>query len=315
MQPDSSEGESTDSNRRESGEVAGHVLALGPDIAITYLPIPDPLRGLVMTLFHFRCDLSEMSDMFPAMTGFLSFTLKGAGWMERPDGQRQTTWPATLVGPSQAATRIGTDCAFHTVGAVLSPLGWARLTGLHAAHHSGAMYDAAEILGPVWGELAERLREMSTTGPAEPIDLVAPISALLAARMQPIDPRHAAMIKETGQWLASSLDPPIEELYRRLDYSDRQAQRLTERFFGVSPKVLVRKFRALRVFSMLLSPATSDAEASAVIDLYYDQSHLIREFRRFIGRTPNQLQAARMPILSAMVARRNYRAIWPEKPV
>jgi AraC-like DNA-binding protein len=200
------------------------------------------------------------------------------------------------------------------VGAVLSPLGWARLTGLHAAEHCDAMYDAAEILGPAWGELADRLRDMAAAEGVEPIDLVGPIEQQLLALLQPIDPRHAAMIKETGRWLASSLDPPIEDLYRRLDYSDRQVQRLTERFFGGPPKALVRKFRALRVFSMLLSPATPDAEASAVIDLYYDQSHLIREFRRFIGRTPKQLQAARMPILSAMVARRNYRAIWPEKP-
>lgn len=150
MQPGSSEGESPDSNRRDSGGQSGHVVALGPDIAITYLPIPDSLRGLVMTLFHFRCDLPELSDMFPAMTGFVSFTLKGTGWTELPDGQRQYTWPATLVGPSQAATRIGTQGAFHTMGAILSPLGWARLTGLHAAEHSGAMYNAAEMLGPAW---------------------------------------------------------------------------------------------------------------------------------------------------------------------
>lgn len=314
MQPGSSEGESPDSNRRDSGGQSGHVVALGPDIAITYLPIPDSLRGLVMTLFHFRCDLPELSDMFPAMTGFVSFTLKGTGWTELPDGQRQYTWPATLVGPSQAATRIGTQGAFHTMGAILSPLGWARLTGLHAAEHSGAMYNAAEMLGPAWGDLADSLRELAARPGTAPNDLVAAIARQFAMLLKPIDPRHVAMIKETGRWLASSLDPPIEDLYRRLDYSDRQVQRLTERFFGGSPKALVRKFRALRVFSMLLSPITADAEASAVIDLYYDQSHLIREFRRFIGRTPKQLQAARMPILSTMVAQRNYRTIWPEKP-
>ena len=75
----------------------------------------------------------------------------------------------------------------------------------------------------------------------------------------------------------------------------------------------MRKFRALRVFAMLLSPTTDEAQASAVIDLYYDQSHLIREFKRFVGRTPKQLQAARLPLLSAMVSKRNYRAIWPRE--
>lgn len=299
-------------SRNDSG--AGHTLALGPDIAITYLPIPESLRGVVLTLFHFRSDVAEMADMFPAMTSFLSFTLQGTGWRQLPSGERSFTHPANVMGPSDQAMRIGADGPFHSIGAVLSPLGWAGLTGLDASRHSGTMYDADLILGSQWTALALRLQADYAAGNQSPAQLVGLIAELILAELKPIDPRHTAMIRETGRWLASSLDPPLADLYQRCAYSQRQVQRLVERYYGCSPKALVRKFRALRVFAMLLSPATDHAQASTVIDLYYDQSHLIREFQRFVGRTPKQLQAARLPVLEAMVTKRNYRAIWPKNP-
>lgn len=294
------------------GPRAGHTLVLGPGISVTYLPIPDSLRGVVLTLVYFSSDLAEMADMFPAMPGFLSFTLRGAGWRELPKGARTHTFAANLLGSSDRAARIGAKGPFHAVCAVLSPLGWAGLTGLDAALHADTMYDAGKVLGPQWSELAQHLQDEYAAGNQDPAGLIDQIAAMITAELKPIDPRHAAMIRETGQWLASSLDPPLADLYRRCSYSQRQVQRLVERYFGSSPKVLVRKFRALRVFAMLLSPTTDDTQASAVIDLYYDQSHLIREFQRFVGRTPKQLQAARLPLLSAMVTKRNMRAIWPK---
>lgn len=282
-------------------------LSNAPVLEVSYLPVPDNLRGLIHTLFHFVSEKPEMSDIFPAMTGFVSIRLKGASWIEDESGFRQPVFPATLLAPTNHATAIGADSPFHSIGASFSPRGWAAFSGLHAGENAGRIF----ALDGAWSELAITLQRDHAAG-APIAELAARLTDLIAARLSPIEPRHDALIRECGRWLASSLDPPLDEFYARCAYSERQAQRLIERYYGCTPKLLVRKFRALRVFAMLIQPGLSHDQAAAVIDLYYDQSHLIREFKRFVGRTPRQLAAARLPVLSAMLEQRNFRPIWPE---
>lgn len=285
-------------------------LAIAPGLVVSYLSVPENLRGLVVTLFHFAGDRPELADMFPAMTGFVSIRLKGESWIAAETGVRQPVPPATLLAPTNRATSIGADGPFHAIGAVLSPRGWATFSGLHAGENAGRIFP----LDGAWGELAAQMQRDYAAG--TPItELAVQLTDLIALQLSPIEPRHDALIRECGKWLAGSLDPSLEDFYARCAYSERQAQRLIERYYGCTPKLLVRKFRALRVFAMLIQPGVSDDQAAAVIDLYYDQSHLIREFKRFIGRTPRQLAAARLPVLATMLQQRNFRPIWPETGV
>lgn len=302
--------ESAGTPARAEGASA-RTLALAPGVTIDYLPIPENLRGLVLTLFHFTSELPELADLFPAMTGFISIRLKGSSWIEAADGQRRMVPPGALMAPTDRATPIGASGPFHALGAVLSPLGWAALTELHAGENAGRMFDLGAVFGEPWQATALRLQDDYQRG-APVRELADELARHIASRIGPIDPRHEELIRATGKWLASSLDPPLDDLYAGTAYSTRQVQRLIERYHGCAPKLLVRKFRALRVFAMLLLPTTSDEQAAAVINLYYDQSHLIREFKRFIGRTPRQLAAVRLPVLAAMLEQRNFRPVWPE---
>lgn len=303
----------TGPGERDEPSRGGHRVGLGRGSSVTYLPIPDELRGIVLTIFHFVSDRASMRDMFPAMPGFISFALKGSSFAVQPDGSAAVTHPASIVAPTVKVTPIGTAEPFHSAGAVLSPIGWAVLTGLSASEHIGQLFNAAEILGPHWDDFAQSLSKDYAASNSLPADFADRLAVLIRAGAHRIDDDHAALIRTVNSWLGSSLDPPLDDLFSRTVYSERQVQRLVERYFGCAPKKLVRMFRALRVFAMLHSPDLTDEQIAEVIDLYYDQSHLIREFKQFIGRTPRQLQQARMPVLSEVTAKRNYRAIWPEE--
>ena len=141
--------------------------------------------------------------------------------------------------------------------------------------------------------------------------MCAEIATFIAARLKPINRRHDALLSRIRIWLSSSFDPPLEALIDGSGYSERQLQRLVVRYFGVTPKHLVRKYRALRVAALLQSPETSADQIAEITNLFYDQSHLIREIRLFAGRTPARLGDSEQPILEALLDLRNFREITP----
>src|SRR3546814_4409418 len=70
--------------------------------------------------------------------------------------------------------------------------------------------------------------------------------------------------------------------------SIRSVERMTKHYYGLSPRMLARKYRAVRTAAAIARGETRDADALG--DAFYDQSHLIREIKRFTGATPGQLR-------------------------
>ncbi len=69
--------------------------------------------------------------------------------------------------------------------------------------------------------------------------------------------------------------------------SIRSVERMTKHYYGLSPRMLARKYRAVRAASALARGEGLDARPAR--RSLYDQSHLIREMKRFAGATPGQL--------------------------
>jgi methylphosphotriester-DNA--protein-cysteine methyltransferase len=78
----------------------------------------------------------------------------------------------------------------------------------------------------------------------------------------------------------------------------RQLERMAKRYYGLPPKTLARKYRALRAASALARG--EDLDDAGLGDSFYDQSHLIREVKRFAGLTPKQIRTS---VLQSGVAR------------
>lgn len=78
--------------------------------------------------------------------------------------------------------------------------------------------------------------------------------------------------------------------------STRTVERIIRRDYGMSPKQVCRRARALDMASALLGVAMEDEEAALRLR-YFDQSHLIREIKAFFGTTPHGLKEGNHPLL------------------
>lgn len=81
----------------------------------------------------------------------------------------------------------------------------------------------------------------------------------------------------------------IRELTTQCGVSRRQLERKFSEWVGLTPKTLGRILRFQRVFKALESGGANWADVAACCG-YYDQSHLIRDFRQFAGGCPSALE-------------------------
>jgi AraC-like DNA-binding protein len=280
-------------------------------IKIEHFSAPPSLQPFVTTLFTLRCDEPRISDVLPAAVGYLAVLQCGSGTIRFVTGRCDAACPETLLTPTSAAAAVMCQGPSTSSAAALSPLGWAALTGLHAGEHADRAYPAAEVLGAETRALGERMRARFLAAPGDGAAIVAQLAGFIEPRLRPLNPRHMGLMKSVADWLSASFDPDLADLQLATGYSARQLQRLVERYFGSGPKQLARKYRALRVAALLRSDEISDERAAELTNLFYDQSHLIREMRHFLGRTPLRLGKGGSPLLSAATALRNYREFRP----
>ncbi len=72
--------------------------------------------------------------------------------------------------------------------------------------------------------------------------------------------------------------------------SSRQVLRMVNKLYGMPPKYLARKYRALRAARAFAED--NEDELLELEDAFYDQSHMIREIKYFAGVTPTKLRVA-----------------------
>jgi len=88
----------------------------------------------------------------------------------------------------------------------------------------------------------------------------------------------------------------------------RQLERIVRRDFGMTPKHVMRRARALDMASHLRGVADHE-EAEALMLRYYDQSHLIREFTALIGMSPRQFVERPQPLMTLTLETRQARRL------
>lgn len=278
-------------------------------ISVDYIAPPAGISDYVTTLYHFRCEEPVLRDIQPASIGNLSVFPSGTGEMHFEAGHSDPNHPVSLLTPTSSASQIVVDGPFHAFGAALSPLGWAALTGLHAGEHKDRLLDARTVFGDEIGEIGDDLINRYLAGKATGRECALVIGEYIGQTARRVNPRHAEFIRTVNSWLGASLDPEIEDLVTKAAYSERQVQRLSERYFGLTPQALARKYRALRAAALLSFPMlTPDFEAE-LGDAFFDQSHMIREINRFVGRTPARLKQGETPYLSEMISPTNLREL------
>jgi AraC-like DNA-binding protein len=280
-------------------------------IRLEHFPAPPNLQPFITTIFLLQCGEAEIADRLPAGVGYLAIMLEGQCNLRFASGQTDRTWPETLLAPTNTAVALDAKGPLVLMAAALSPLGWAALTGLDAGQHRDRADDACALVSPDLHRLGERLRFAWESDRSAVASLANDLAMFISSQLKPLNPRHIKLVMAVSDWLSGSIDPVLDLLVQSVDYSPRQLERLVVRYFGCSPKLLARKYRALRVLALLQSPETDEGRIAELLNLFYDQSHLIREIRHFAGRTPGDLLGDRNSLLSAASALRNYREFRP----
>jgi AraC-like DNA-binding protein len=256
------------------------------DIQLDYA-VPAADLGDYITLFYnFRADVPMFEDTERADHAQFRFRLSpGGSDYCFPDGNLQQAAETHIVGPTSGAMRTRCKGPVMVFGMGLTPSGWAALLGIDASSMLNRVIDASGLFG------APRLRT-AAVALREATDIAARVAIaedLMRELLGGGDRGATAFVHKVDAWLAGSPSPDMEALIVSTDLSRRQVERKCKALYGAPPKLLARKYRALRAAVALVT------ESESVDDLiargFYDQSHLIREVKQFTGHTPRQIKA------------------------
>jgi AraC-like DNA-binding protein len=272
---------------------------------LSYFDPPQALSRHVLTTFWFASEQKIIEDRHPGGLGQLVLFIRGDGMVRFGDRTDYAeTGPYLFCGFSSAAP-IRVAGPWTAVGASLSPLGWAALTGEPARDHIDRFMPASEFLGDAIDEFSAVLRERLVSDEISGEEACDDLARWIGSRLRTIQPAHEKVIETTIGWLGSSLNPELDRLFGELAYSRRQSERLVERYFGLPPAALARKFRALRAAALLAQDDLSDEAEGEIAAAFTDQPHMIREIRRFCGYTPSRLGGPGDPIFHTMIRLKN----------
>ncbi|TNE33913.1 MAG: AraC family transcriptional regulator [Alphaproteobacteria bacterium] len=260
-----------------------------PAHAFEFVPAPADLAPYLNSLYVLRIAPQGLKEMLPAYSGQLLISNGPSGRLDFGHGFVEAKPRVTVVGPLSHASPLEIDGPACILGVSMSFYGWAALTGLPAASHGDRFLDVGTALGEAAGTAALQLSADFELGKIDARAALDKVADILRSCAAPLPDQHRFLIETTYNWLSSSFSPPSEELYAKLPMSPRQAQRLVNRFFGLPPHRLMRRYRAIRAATLLADPKLDPALRAEVLNSFYDQAHMIREIREFAGRTPRLL--------------------------
>ena len=117
---------------------------------------------------------------------------------------------------------------------------------------------------------------------------VAMAEELLLAR-HPDRDQHTALVRRIVDQISATPDlTKVDDLVMGLDVSKRQLQRLFSRYVGVSPKWVILRYRLHEAIERIERGQPVNWTRLAIDLGYFDQSHFIKHFKAFVGRSPDE---------------------------
>ncbi|MGW8201134.1 helix-turn-helix domain-containing protein [Sphingomonas bisphenolicum] len=273
--------------------------AQGP-VRLRYFAPPAHLRAYFGSLYYFTVAADRYADFTRADVPQLRLMLEGGGDYHFQDGTVMATPEVCLLGPTMGATRFEVDRPLRVMGISLLPAGWLALHGGDASALADGLCDLAAERGDVYARLLDRLRALGDDADA----MAALCWSELGRLTRPLRPATWELLAAIDAWLMDEGSPRIEVLAETTGLSPRQLARLANKYYGAAPKLLARKYRALRCSARIALDGVSWQQLCEEGG-FYDQSHFIREIKHFIGLTPHQLQTEPSAVAQLTLLRRS----------
>jgi methylphosphotriester-DNA--protein-cysteine methyltransferase len=205
---------------------------------------------------------------------------------------------AVLYGPTSRAMPITSNGGISIVVDV-SPLGWARWFDTSAE----MLRDRITPLEQLWPQ--ERVEALIGTLHAS--NRSTEVKAAFDDFFLSCLPPEAAVeqrVARAAALLASADHNGSAEIAAELGFGTQTLLRLSNRYFGYGPKLLMRRTRFLRALcAMLMADALPDPTDIPVG--YHDMPHFLRDSDQFLGLTPRRFLSMPMPYLRAALRARS----------
>jgi AraC-like DNA-binding protein len=164
----------------------------------------------------------------------------------------------------------------------------ARFLPLPVGELTGQVLEADVVFGTTFNALREALLEGPT--PAAKFQAA---EAYLYPLLNHSKAEHPAIAWALARIQAAPATATVDEIVRRTGYSHKHLVNLFRQQVGLTPKELLRVLRFQHtVHSIETQPGLRWSQLAADCG-FYDQAHLIQEFRAFSGFTPGEYFAHR----------------------
>jgi len=169
---------------------------------------------------------------------------------------------------------------FGLFGAELAPTGFYRLFHSRAEPFTDAIADFAELFPELAADLDARLDSASSA--KETVGAMQSFLRSLVPEALEV-PQIEAIVREiaAARGLVS-----VSELGRRHGLGSRVMHREFLKVIGIPPKHYAKIVQVNAVFGALQTGDHEELSSLAMDHGYFDQSHFIRDFKRFVGASP-----------------------------
>lgn len=253
-------------------------------INLQYIAPHDAIIPFVSSFYRFEYQGESIKEPERADRAQFRELLNGEGHYQFIDGAGCDMFPVTIMGPTTAPMYTLADGPLTIFGWGMTPVGWSALMGKAAGAWVDKAFDAHSIFGNAVFDLQQQLIH------AESIDAQFAFGQVAAAEIfATSDTAPYEFTSIVDRWLLNDAEHHLDALANATGLSPRHLERITKRYYGMPPKKLARKYRAVRAAHLL---AAGDSLDDTELGLsFYDQSHLIREIKQFTGLTPTELKA------------------------
>lgn len=263
-------------------------------IAMRYAAPPDDLSDWISSLYNLEQHVTDFEQTERPDRPQLRIMLQGSGYYAFADGHSYDASDVVLIGPTTAPFVAHATGPLVVCGAGLKPAAWGTLLGADAERTVDRVINAESVFGDRAQRLLHALRTADDIDQrfAHICDFVRDI--MEAAR----DGAPMHFIRIMDEWLEEGGGADVAALIERTGLPTRQVERLSKRYYGLPPRSLARKYRAVRTMAALARG--DDIDALGLGAQFYDQSHLIREMKRFAGMTPAQIRQHQSELLEVV---------------
>lgn len=176
------------------------------------------------------------------------------------------------------------DISTETIGIEFNPKGVYRFFHFNLNEVKNQIYPLGDVLDNAGRELEEKI--------ANAVSVRQKVFLLQQFLLQQLLQNNEDLIFEycVGLIRSSGGKVTVQELEKKTGYSSRWLNMKFIERLGVSPKNLSSIIRFSRYYQAFISGNTHGLLKNDFYEYYYDQSHFIKNFKRFTGLSPSNIE-------------------------